>query len=267
MARVLPSDVVMMIEAAFPWVKAGNSGLAVMTMGPSVASLVDLVDRIPEATLRFTPEKYRDFLWAVSSLRHLAKMLEQGLTSAAGGLAWPSITGGQNAVTTIWQLLQQCPDEPIEESTPTLTFLGDEAFRLSIQLDISSAEADFSNGEWKSATVMAGSALEALLLWTVMQYPVDLRVSAIEKHSLGKLEAARPETWRGLDDYIKVARELRVISEDTAKQAGLARGFRNLIHPGLEARKRMKCDRGTARSALAAVDHVVRDLAAHFSKK
>ncbi len=187
MARVLPSDVVMMIEAAFPWMKAGKSGLAVMTTGPSVASLVDLVDRIPEATLRFTPDKYRDFLWAVSSLRHLARMLEMGLTSAAGGLAWPSVTGGQNAVTTIWQLLKECPDEAITESTPTLRFLEDEALRLSVQVDISSAEADFNNGEWKSATVMAGSALEALLLWTVTRYPEDLRASAIKKHSLGKL--------------------------------------------------------------------------------
>lgn len=267
MARVLPSEVVRMIENAFPWVAAGNSGLlAHFNMGPTLSALVDLTEQIPDAMLQqFTSQKYRDFIWAVSSLRHLAAMLETGQSSAAGGLAWPSV-GPLNALSTLWLLLKECPDEAITESTPGLAFLKDDGFRMSVQQDISSAEAAFNNGEWKAATVMAGAALEALLLWTVLQYPDDDRREAVQKqkHRLGKLDVTRPETW-DLDDYIKVVRELGAIFEDTSTQAGLARGFRNLIHPGPELRKQMKCDRGTARSALAAVDHVVRDLVAHFS--
>jgi hypothetical protein len=44
------------------------------------------------------------------------------------------------------------------------------------------------------------------------------------------------------------------------KAANLARDFMNLIRPGREVRKSMKCDRGTARSALASIDHVIRDI-------
>jgi hypothetical protein len=68
-----------------------------------------------------------------------------------------------------------------------------------------------------------------------------------------------PNDW-GLDGYIKVARVLAPIEEETEKQAGLAKGFRNLIHPGRSARLARVCDRGTALSALAAVELVVRDL-------
>jgi hypothetical protein len=43
-------------------------------------------------------------------------------------------------------------------------------------------------------------------------------------------------------------------------QADLARDFRNLIHPGRAQRTGADCDRGTALTALAAIELVVRDL-------
>jgi hypothetical protein len=150
-------------------------------------------------------------------------MLETGQSSAAGGLGWPNV-GNQNAVTALWLLLKECPDVAFSESLSTLTFLEDEAFRLNVQLDISSAEADFNNGEWKPATVMAGAALEALLLWAVSRYSEDERLAALRRLGLGKLKEAQPETWR-LDDYITVAGGLGVISEET-NDAGWA-------YPGL----------------------------------
>jgi len=57
-----------------------------------------------------------------------------------------------------------------------------------------------------------------------------------------------------------VARRLQLIEPETATQAQQARSFRNLIHPGRAARLGQKCDRGTALSALAAVELTVRDL-------
>lgn len=270
MPRVLPSDVVVMIENAFPWVTATLEPglLAQFNDSPPLSALVDLTERIPDGNLRrFTSQNYRNFIWSISSLRHLAVMLDAGQPSASGGLMWPRV-GPLNALTMLWSLLKECPDEAIAESTPGLEFLDDDdAFRTSVRQDISSAEADFNNGEWKASTVMAGSALEALLLWAVRKYPVDKRLDAIQKLNL-KLDPAKPQNrdW-GLAAYIKVTRQLGAISDDTAKQAELAQNFRNLIHPGAEARKQMACDQGTARSALAAVDHVVRDLTARFSTK
>jgi hypothetical protein len=79
------------------------------------------------------------------------------------------------------------------------------------------------------------------------------------KKNLTKLPATSPEDW-GLHEYIEVSVELGVISSDTAVQCRLAKNYRNLIHPGRAARLSQACDRATALSAEAGVEHVVRDL-------
>ncbi len=147
---------------------------------------------------------------------------------------------------------------------PPHPFIPEESLRVSIQVDISSADRAFNNGEWKAGTVLAAAAVEALLLWSLNQRSEAERQSAIQNRNL-KLNAARPEgrDW-DLSSYIAIASELDHIGSETTTQAGLAKDFRNLIHPGREIRLGQKCDRGTARSALAALDHVVRDLEAKF---
>jgi hypothetical protein len=55
-----------------------------------------------------------------------------------------------------------------------------------------------------------------------------------------------------------------LITDDSKAQATLAQNFRNLIHPGRQARLGEKCDRGTAYAALAAVERVAADLAKKF---
>ena len=67
------------------------------------------------------------------------------------------------------------------------------------------------------------------------------------------------ERWT-FTELIEVARQVAVIEEDTATQTRLCKDFRNLIHPGPAARLGQVCDRGTALSALAAVELVARDL-------
>jgi hypothetical protein len=67
------------------------------------------------------------------------------------------------------------------------------------------------------------------------------------------------ERW-DLDQYLAVALELGIITKDTAAAGNLARSFRNLIHPGRAKRIGIVCDRAIAMSALAGVEHVVRDL-------
>jgi hypothetical protein len=61
---------------------------------------------------------------------------------------------------------------------------------------------------------------------------------------------------------IKVAHQLGAIEEKTRDQADLCREFRNLIHPGVL--RKSVCDRGTALSALAAIELIVRNLRAKY---
>lgn len=74
------------------------------------------------------------------------------------------------------------------------------------------------------------------------------------KHSASNLE-----DWT-LYELIEVSEELKIVTPDTAKQARLAKDFRNLIHPGRNIRLGQTCNRGTALSAVAAVEHVIVDL-------
>jgi hypothetical protein len=69
----------------------------------------------------------------------------------------------------------------------------------------------------------------------------------------------QPNDW-GLSPLIEIARKLDDITESTAGQARLAKDFRNLIHPGRENRKKMRCDRGTAHAAFAALNLAIVDL-------
>jgi len=104
---------------------------------------------------------------------------------------------------------------------------------------------------------LAGSVVEALLLWALLQQnQVTISATAAK---LGLKVSPKLEDW-GLHQYIEVAAELNVITADTATQCRLAKDFRNLIHPGRAQRLAQVCNRGTALSAVAAVEHVVNDL-------
>jgi len=149
------------------------------------------------------------------------------------------------------------PDQQIPAPTADLQFIKDAPLRESIRADIAFANQALSNAEWKAATVLAGAAAEALLHWAITRK----KASEVEgaRAAVNSPASKNPDAWN-LDGYIKVAKHLALIEDETEKQANLAREFRNLIHPGRSARLAKVCDRGTALSALAAVEFIVRDL-------
>jgi hypothetical protein len=121
-----------------------------------------------------------------------------------------------------------------------------------------------ANGEWKAATVLAGSAAEALLLWALQQLrPTDITSAIAAARTNGNLttnpDPNHVDRWN-LHEYIEVAATLGVIKPNTAKQTRLAKDFRNCIDPAVAQRLGEKCDRATAFAALAGMEHVVRDL-------
>ncbi len=116
-----------------------------------------------------------------------------------------------------------------------------------------------ANGEWKAATVLAGSLLEALLLWAIEKQETQVFEGAVEALKGKKKLSEDPKKWH-LTDYIDVAAHMELIQETTVRQAELAKDFRNLIHPGRAIRLQQDCTRATALSAVSAVEHVVNDL-------
>lgn len=169
MARVLPSDVRRIIEDHFPWARTLHPpNVATLSDGPAIAGLVELLEEIPEALLTLSTRGRCDFTWAVAGLRHLAKRLETAQVSAGGGWPWPTVgVNPTNAITSLWLLLADCPDEGIAATTAELNFIDEDELRQSVRSDASSSQEALDNGQWKAATVLAGSAIEALLLFCI----------------------------------------------------------------------------------------------------
>jgi len=154
----------------------------------------------------------------------------------------------------IYDALSGIPDSVPAPETKGLEFIEDDALRDSIRLDLSDAASALRNNEWKAATVLAGSVIEALILWELTQHvPCDQsKLTSISSKSL--------EVW-DLHHYLEGAAELGCLLPSTIKVADQAKEFRNLIHPGRAQRRDTVCDLGTAHVAVGAADHVARDLA------
>jgi hypothetical protein len=261
MPRVVPSQVIALIDQSFPAIKTTREFPIYSASAGVLSAIVRLTSEIPAELLTIGAEDYSDLVCAL-----------EGLTSAVnrwlqrGGDDPPARIKGMNPVAIIRGALSKCPDESPSLGTTTLMFITDADLRESIRLDISAANRDAANGEWKGATVLAGSASEAMLLWAIRD--AESRANGTISSAITALLAAgmlpqRPdsnaERWT-FTELIEVARQVAVIEEDTATQTRLCKDFRNLIHPGRAARLGQVCDRGTALSALAAVELVARDL-------
>ncbi len=128
-----------------------------------------------------------------------------------------------------------------------MPFIPDADIRLGIEDRIHAAWTDFNAREWMGATVFAGAALEALLLWALK------RVSLTEAPK-------RPLEELHLADLIRLAVKSRVIDESSEQLASLAKDARNLIHPGRALRSREACNKTTALTALSAVYRIIDEL-------
>lgn len=163
--------------------------------------------------------------------------------------------------------LIRCPDEAAILRHDQLLFIKEEHFRVALERDFSAANSALKNGEWKAATVLAGSVLEALLLWAVeKEDPVKVegaRQVAVQRRRLRSKPNNDLLRW-DLLEYIEVAVVLNLIEEKTAVHQRLVKDFRNLIHPGRAMRLQQECKRGTALAALAAVELLLEDFGKKF---
>ena len=181
----------------------------------------------------------------------------------------PSAPAKPSPVGIVRLALSQCPDEVTPAQSQELMFITDTDVRSDLLRDLEATRSALLHGEWKAATVIAGSIVEALLLWGITNTNSakvqNASASAFQKKALANSPPADPSQWV-LRQFIEVAAELSLLQPDAADQARLAKDFRNLIHPGRALRKQQACDRGTALAANAAVELVARDLQRRFPR-
>ena len=252
MPRVVPSEIVRVLDKHFSWAKGTDAAprLDANHIG-RVMALLGLVDRLPPHLLTLNENEYTDYVAQVEALRSRPQLW----------LAQPEMSRSGEAVRDIRMFLAKCPDDWPPDSVHALSFITDADLRNDLRMDIDHAERALDGSEWKAATVLAGSVVEALLLWKLGSLP-PADVSGMTK-TLGL--SVKPDLrWWHLPDYIEVAAKLPVttpsIRADTAALLRLVKDFRNLIHPGRAERLAKQCDRSTALTALAGIVAVVNDL-------
>jgi hypothetical protein len=258
MPRVVPSDVVSFIDRTLGWlaVPGGSPGLNRAHAGPA-AALIYLVEQIPDELLTLTSSDYAEFVLSVATINHHIVVWQTEPPNSNSHINF--IVRNLNPVTLIRQVLLKCPDESPSPATAELAFVSDQELRLALRNDIGGVGRALSNGEWKAATILAGSTIEALLLWDLQNRCADSVPGAIAALKLNPPPPSNPEDW-SLYHYIVVSAHLGRIEQKTTTEANLAKDFRNLIHPGRAQRLGQKYDRGTALVSVAALDHVVTEL-------
>lgn len=246
MARVVPSQIIDLIDQTHATFQSSRLSVSHHSVA-ALTAIVHLIEKLPSELLTISGTDYSDLVCGVEAIRNAVAFWQYK------GNAQVGITDirGENILQILRNALKKCPDQIPSPMTTELVFITDVALRDSIRLDISTATNSLHNGEWKAATVLAGSAAEALLLWAIQKSP-DL--STMKQRPKGL-----PEKW-DLADYITVAMSLGLIKENTEKLTDIAKKFRNLIHPGRAQRLAEVCDRATALTALAAAESIVRDL-------
>lgn len=262
MPRIVPSRVVRFLTSN---AIAESPGLIVRmdNAKPGVLSgVLFLLDQIPDELLTMDDETYASLITAREQNKDILDTWTSNRNANVQRFSF-QVSTSQNPLEIIRAALAKCPDESPALATSELKFITDAALRTNLRIDIGAVNRALSDGEWKAATVLAGSAIEALLLWSLSQRPsADISLATAALLASGELTRQpdqNPERW-DLHEFTEVAANLNIIKKDTHTETRLAREFRNLIHPGRAQRLGQICDRGTALASVAALDHVVRDL-------
>ena len=162
----VPSGIVEHLDDRYPQANAGKPFFLTIDHTPGLAYTVDLLDQMPEGMIDLIrgPEKAA-FCEALAAARH-------ALTQWNGGIATFKFEkipgrGNENPLSIIRRALVSLPDEIIDPGTAELDFITDRDLRDGLRADISGASRSFDGGDWKGCTVVAGSVVEALLLWAL----------------------------------------------------------------------------------------------------
>ena len=265
MPRILPSQAVELIELMFPDVKRQAEGQAVSFQLSSgyvneVAAITAIVDQIPPELITLQGKQLTQFVTCLHILKSAVVTWQtQGSVLILTGT---SVVPRLNPLTCLRNVLIECRDTYPSPHTAELTFIDDPELRQSLRLDMSGIERMVANADWKAATVLAGSVIEALLYWAVKKKP-DEEIQQTVSKLAGK--GKELNQWL-LPEFIEVAAAVKIIAPPTVAQCRLAKDFRNLIHPGRAVRLGQNCNKGTALGAVAAMELVVEDLQASSGK-
>lgn len=272
MKRVLPSTVVEVIREHFGWTRDWRANVQARTgsqfYGATVMSgILQMIDRIPEELLTMDPTTDAQYTLSLSSFENA---IARGIANPNAFL-WPMINvprqlAQEDCLTIIRKALESCPDEAPSKSTRGLPFIRDKDVRQSLLIDLGSAERSLNTDEWKACTVLAGSIIEALLLWALQTHSVAEIATAIAGVDAWKnirrnapADNLTDGAWR-FHDYVHVAAQLQEIQDPLYSRCVDSKDYRNLIHPAVAERHNTAYDRGTSHITIGTVYALIEKL-------
>jgi hypothetical protein len=264
MPRAFPSQIAGYLTTTFTRRDADHlKDIDIQQKIGAVAGFLKLYDQLPNELMRLQENDYVALVAAIETVRF---SVDQFRTNNMIESLRP-VRGIQGALATAWRLIETLRDE-VPATTHELVFISDPKFREMVQVDINAVSVDLQSGEWKGATIFAGSCCEALLLYGLQDR------EARQSGSLSSAVAAiwpnrrqRPDpsdltdrSWN-LFSYSEVAHRVGLIAANTRRELETVRDYRNLIHPAKTVREQATFNRGTAYVSVGALEHVIADLA------
>jgi len=261
MARAIPpSEIANFIDKHFLDLKvptrSHQSGI--------LQAVVEMIKALDPAMLPSEPQARADLLAAISHIEYQIRRwtLDWNDKFVEQELPLLKFTAKQKPLAVIRDLLEECYDTIVPEEIPGLEFVDDDKYREELRLDLAEIEGSINQGQWKAATVLGGSLIEALLLDKLKSESYD-KTSHYEK--IKSTRRKDPNNW-SLYDCLEIAIQLSkpLIAEDTYKAATLAKDYRNFIHPGRARKEGKSCKAGFAYNVKGAVFRVIEDLEERF---
>lgn len=142
-------------------------------------------------------------------------------------------------------------DAPLMEHEDFL-FVNDKDLRDILARDYQEIQRGYIAQNWKSVIILAGGAIEGILLDALKQDEAQAKAAKAAKN--GPLEK-----W-DLSDLISVSAELGLVSAKVEGISNAIREYRNLVHPGVELRTATKHGQPEATIAIEILKILKRDL-------
>jgi hypothetical protein len=164
-----------------------------------------------------------------------------------GVLSYASMVLGRLKV-----FIEEPSDTPVTEMLQ-FAFINDTNIRKIIERDYGEIQRAYISKCWKSVIILCGGAIEAILTDLLIYHDTEAKQA---KSTPNKPDISQ---W-DLSELIKVAVELKLVTEGVEKLSHSIREYRNLVHPGNEIRKKLRFDAEEAKISVEVLKILHRDL-------
>ncbi len=185
----------------------------------AAAAVIAIVRLLKEVDSRYfsamSPEGYSLFTSARAILDYkverwvVASERERGIRGGES-IRKEEVLGDRNPLEVVHTLLRALPELAPQGASTDLTFVSDADLAESIRADKRNALSAHGNGEFKACCVMAGAAIEAMLLWAIREERQNNPKAKSKKPP--KAQSSDPLDWK-LWQLLHNAKEVSLIDE------------------------------------------------------